>query len=96
MTPKSAIVRLIGQLPADIAEQKRKAIELDLMELGEWEHYRQSVRRPGYNLKNTHVACAQVLKKHLGLTDEFFTCEDGEREQMIAEVLKRFYENHLV
>jgi hypothetical protein len=96
MTNKSPLSLLIGQLPADVALQKREAIQRDLIDLGEWEHYRQSVRRPGYNLQSTHVACAYVLKKHLGITDEFFVGDDDERDRQISEILKKSYQSQLV
>lgn len=90
---KNSIVSLLRKLPAEIADQKRKAIEADLMMVGKYQHYRQSVRRDKWVMGDTHIACAQVLMKHLGLSMAFFTGTDKERQTEVEGVLKQYYQD---
>ncbi len=84
---KNPIVNLLNLLPTQIAVIKRKAIEVDLTEVGKYHHYRQSVRKDHWKMADTHVVCAAILMKHLGLSLEFFTGSEEDREKEIASLV---------
>jgi hypothetical protein len=89
---KNALVRLLEMLPTQVAQQKRQAIELDLTAIGKYEHYRQRVTKPGWNLGDTKISCAVVLIKHLGISLAFFTGTDDDRQAEMSELLRRQYQ----
>lgn len=88
---KNPIVRLLALLPKEVAEKKRKALEVDLMAIGKYEHYRQSVRRENWQMADTHVGCAVLLIRHLGLSLAFFSATDQERDREIGGLVRQYY-----
>lgn len=89
------IVNLLHLLPHQVADVKRKAIEAELTEVGMYQHYRQSVKRENWQMSDTRVLCAAILMKHLGLSLQFFSGTDQDREQEIERLVKQYYEEAL-
>lgn len=89
---KNPIVNMLSLLPTQIAEAKRKAIDADLKEVGKHQHYRQCVRRESWTMGDTHLSCAVVLMKHLGLSLQFFTGTEAEQEAEVTRLVKQCYQ----
>lgn len=89
---KNPIMRLLDLLPKHLAEQKRKAMDAELHEAGKYQHYRQCVRRENWHMNDTHVQCAVILIKHLGLSLGFFTATDEERDEEVDRLVKQAYQ----
>lgn len=90
---KNPIVNLLALLPRQIAEVKRKSIEADLMEVGQYQHYRQVVRRESWKMGDTRVQCATILMKHLGLSLAFFTATEEDQEAEVDALVKACYQS---
>lgn len=86
----NALVTLLRQLPPNVSREKTKAILTDLRAIGKYQHYRQSVRRPGWKLADTHVDCALILMKHLNLSFLFFTGTAQQQHEEINRVLSSY------
>ncbi len=90
---KNPVVNLLDLLPKQIAEVKRKAIEADLLDAGQYQHYRQSVRRDSWKMSDTRVQCATILMNHLGLSLAFFTGTEQEQEAEVDALVKACYQS---
>ncbi|RYC69780.1 hypothetical protein [Spirosoma sordidisoli] len=93
---KNPLARLMALLPMQVAREKRRAIEADMVAIGKYEHYRQRVIRRDWKMGSTQVDCAAVIMRHLGVTLEFFTGTDEQREEQIETVTKAYYQQAFV
>ncbi len=89
------IARLLGALPARIAEEKDRAIQQDLTTAGLWEHYRQNIAKQEVDLGKTAIRAANIIKTHLGVSDDFFLKGQDVQDREIQEILARHYEEVL-
>ncbi|QIP14705.1 hypothetical protein G8759_19850 [Spirosoma aureum] len=87
---RNPLFQLLRQLPKPIGWQKRRAIKADLVALGKWEHYRQRVLRSEWKLGNTHIACAAVLVRQLGISYSFFTDSAQQQQQEVEQILSSY------
>lgn len=91
-TFENPIARLLNSLPAKVADEKRQAIIKDLEPLGYVEHFRQTAMRPGFDIGKIYVRVADIIKQHLGVTDEFFFNLNAQQDQTKAIVKQAFNE----
>lgn len=85
-TPTNPILRLLDSLPALIADQKRELLRRDLEAAGMWEHYRQKVIKPGRSIRKTYAPAQIIIKKHLGVSDDFFIDGPAEQDAQIRRI----------
>ena len=81
--------RLLELLPAKVAEEKRSAIVKELEPLGMLEHFRQTAIRPGFDIGKVYVRVAVILRKHLGISEDFFS--DPEAQAKETKELVNYY-----
>lgn len=93
--PANPIARLLGGLPARIAEEKDRAIQQELMTVGLWEHYRQNIAKQEVDLGKTAIRAASIIKSHLGVSDDFFLKGQEVQDNEIQQILARYYEEVL-
>lgn len=84
------LIQLLQQLPKPVRWRKRQVIKAEMVAIGKFQHYRQSVLRCGWKFGDTHVAVVAVLMRELGLTLEFFTATAEEQHKEVEWILDRF------
>ena len=94
MEDTNPIDRLLDKLPAALAKQKRAAIREKLEDIGQWEHYRQTISKPG-KLVKISLQAAVIFKHELGLTDEFLLGERPFQETEILRISRHHYNQSL-
>lgn len=93
MLVTNPIERLLDALPALIADQKRELLQRDLKMVGEWEHYRQNLSKPGKDIGRASARAMVIIKKHLGVTDTFFVGSSDDQDEEIRRIATE-YHNH--
>ncbi|WP_080239034.1 hypothetical protein [Spirosoma rigui] len=93
--PKNPIARLLGALPARVAEEKDRAIQQELMAVGLWQHYRQNIAKQEVDLGRMAIRGANIIKIHLGVSDDFFTKGREVQDEEIQRIIAPYYEQVL-
>lgn len=92
---KNPISRLLGQLPAALAEEKWELIKNDLTDKGVMEHWRQHLAKMGSDMSNIKLVAARVFVDHLGVNFDFFDGGEQEQDAQIRELVKAAFEKVL-
>lgn len=87
-TPKNPLRLLLGSLPIEVYREKWGPIRLALAQADEYEHFRQSISREGFDLGRTHTRAMVILRDHLGLSQDFFTAEKEEQFEEVSRILE--------
>ncbi|UHG93412.1 hypothetical protein [Spirosoma oryzicola] len=87
--------RLLDALPAAIAKEKRASIQADLVEVGLWEHYRQTISKPGKDLGRISFRAGVIFKHHLGVSDDFFVGSAEVQEDELKRIVRLYFDTNV-